>query len=441
MNTSVEKREFKIERYGLEAVPKELRQTKWYEYASLQAAFAVNAGNFLVPAFAVLQGGLSVMSAIVSTTIGATLAFWLVSFLSLPGAQHGIPAQFAIRSILGIKGTQWVSSPIRSITSLYWFSVQVIGGAYVVQEVVVHSFGWYVPFALITLLLSSIMILLSLIGFDAVKSVTRKFFPVLLIGQVVMIILFVQSDAFTTTDLSSSTSSSFLTMSFFASLAFMQYVSGVSAASDMTRYAKSTKHGFYGVLVGNVWGFLVTAVLGAFSAVLFQHVNPYVAAMSLTTSKWLIAFILLCTLLSMISINLSNAYTGSLSLLNSFPALGRIKAALLFGVFALILSMLPQLVNEAKTYIALLGAFIIPLSAVIVTDFLWIKKKQIDLISLTQKNRSMNKIAFFHLFIGIILYFTIPESISPGFMTFLFISLSYGLSYRWLTKQKNNANV
>ncbi|MBM7704140.1 purine-cytosine permease family protein [Metabacillus iocasae] len=433
MNTTIEKKQFKIERYGLEAVPKELRQTKWYEYASLQAAFAVNAGNFLVPAFAVLQGGLSITAAIISTTIGAALAFLLVSFLSIPGAQHGIPAQYAMRSILGVQGAQWISSPIRSLTSLYWFSVQVIGGAYVIQEVVLSSFRIHIPFPAITLVLSSLMIVLSLIGFDAVKSVTKKLFPVLFIGQTVMLVLFIRSEPIVSTSQTTDTSSSFFTMIFFASLAFMQYVSGVSASSDMTRYAKSIKHGFYGVLIGNVWGFFVTAILGAFSAGLFQHVNPYVAAMSLTNSKWVIFFILLCTLLSMISINLSNAYTGGLSLLNSFPALGRVKASLLFGAFALMLSMLPQLVNEAKTYIALLGAFIVPLSSVIVADFLLIKKMRFR-AAFSKEQHRFHIPALVHLLAGVIVYFLIPEAFSPGFITFLFVFISYGVFHPFLTK-------
>lgn len=67
----------KMERFGLEAVPKELRSTSWFDYFLIQLSFSVNAGNFLLPALAVMEGGLSVMQAAVSTIIGAAFAFYL----------------------------------------------------------------------------------------------------------------------------------------------------------------------------------------------------------------------------------------------------------------------------------------------------------------------------------------------------------------------------
>lgn len=97
----------KMERFGLEAVPKELRSTSWFDYFLIQLSFSVNAGNFLLPALAVMEGGLSVMQAAVSTVIGAALAFLFVSLLSLPGSVHGIPAQYAMRSYIGVSGARF----------------------------------------------------------------------------------------------------------------------------------------------------------------------------------------------------------------------------------------------------------------------------------------------------------------------------------------------
>lgn len=179
----------RIERFGLEAIPLELRQTKWYEYSIIQIAFSVNAGNFLVPAFAVIQGGLSFGAAFVSTVLGAMLAFLFVSYLSLPGANQGIPAQFAIRSIIGVKGARFISSPIRTITSLYWFAVQTIGGTLVIQYILEKSFSIAPSFSVIAFFLAATMSLLALIGFQAVKNATKYFMPILLIGQLLMIYL------------------------------------------------------------------------------------------------------------------------------------------------------------------------------------------------------------------------------------------------------------
>ena len=118
MNTS------KFERYGLEPVPLSLKQSSWKEYAIITFAFSVNAGNFLVPTLAVTQGNLSWQAAFLAVWIGALLAFLLVSALSIPGALYGLPGQYIVRAFTGSWLATKIASPIRVITSLYWFSVQ-----------------------------------------------------------------------------------------------------------------------------------------------------------------------------------------------------------------------------------------------------------------------------------------------------------------------------
>jgi purine-cytosine permease-like protein len=424
-----------IERFGLEAVPKELRTTRWFDYLYIQLAFSVNAGNFLVPAMAVLEGGLPFFYAVLSTVIGATAAFFFVSWLSIPGATYGIPAQYAIRSIIGIKGAKYISSPIRTITSLYWFAVQTIGGTFVLKELFQRLFQISIPFIAIAIILSSLMAILALIGFDAIKKATKYFIPFLLLGQgIILYLLLTRSGNETNQVLLNNigtpepvSSSSFF---FFAGLAFVQYVSGVTSSSDIARYSKSTNHSIYGLFIGNVVGFIMTAILGAYTAAVFGHHNPFVSATHLTDSSLLIISITLCALVSMISINMSNAYTGGFSLLNSLPNLGRIKSAIAFGILGISLSCFPNLVSEAKQYITLLGAFVIPLSAVIITDFILFKKSKIevnDLENIFDKKFQLNKTAFLTISLGIIIYFFISIFLSPGIFTFIITSGLYYL--------------
>ena len=414
----------RIERFGLDAVPQELRKTRWYEYMIIQVAFSVNVGNFLVPALAVIQGGLSFYAALLSTIFGATLAFLFVSYLSLPGAERGIPSQFAIRSIIGIKGSRYISSPIRTITSLYWFSVQTIGGTLVIQFILERTFQLSLPFYIIAMLLALIMSGLALVGFDAVKKATKYFMPWLILGQLVMLYLLLTKGTGMGMADHIEGGWNLPVMVFFASLAFVQYVSGVSSSSDVTRYAITSRQGFWGLYSGNVLGFILTAFFGAYTASLTGALNPFIATSEMTNSGILTAIILGSAILSMISINLSNAYTGGFSLLNSLPQLGRVKSSLLFGAAGILLSLSPALVEEAKFYISFIGAFVIPLSAVIITDFLFIKRKHIEV---REGLSSYNKIAFICIGTGIALYLLLPENSSPGFLAFLFTGSLYFL--------------
>lgn len=430
-----------IERLGLESVPQNLKTTTWFEYFIIQLAFSVNSGNFLVPALAVMEGGLSMFWAILSTLIGGTLSFFFVSVLSLPGARYGLPAQYVIRSMIGTRLSRLIASPVRSLTSLYWFSVQTIGGTLVVLSLLKKAVGVEFPLIPIAVSLALIMTILALIGFEAVKKAAKLFMPFLLIGQAAILIIFINTSANEsgTNILFSGGGFSLGAFVFFASLAFVQYVSGVSASSDITRYAKSGKQGFWGLFAGNVFGFFMTALLGTFSAALFNNLNPFVAATEQTGSVLLTILIGICAMVSMISINLSNAYTGGFSLLNAIPSLGRVKSALVFGAAGIILSCFPALVNNAKDYISLLGAFVIPLSAVIVADFLYIKKARIpdkDLERLASGTFQYNQKAIYTLSAALVIYFLIPEGWSPGFISFLLTFMMYGLISKQSSKNK-----
>jgi len=421
-----------VETIGLEAVPQSQQNTPWFRYMFIQIAISANAGNFLIPALAVLKGNLSFPAAVIATSLGAIFGFVFVSLLSYPGSVYGIPAQYAIRTMLGVKGARYLSSPIRSITSLYWFSVQTIGGTYVIQQLLVRLTGDEYPFLLFSIPLSILMVVLAIIGFEAVKRATTYFLPLLLLGEGTMLYLY-----FTTNESSRSlftlptneSHGSIGMMVFFASLAFVQYVSGVSASADMTRYAKTPKQGAVGLFLGNTFGFFITAILGCASAYLYQDSNPYVSSSSITDSPLFLTIITLTAIISMLSINLSNAYTGGYSLLNTFSSLSRIQSAVIFGVLGVILSSVPTLVTHAEKFVSALGGLIIPISAVIVVDFIFIKKRQLSEESLfrLQEKGALYRVPLLTVLGGSMIYFMIPESYSPGFITFFVIGILYYL--------------
>ncbi|MDP4550926.1 cytosine permease [Alkalihalobacillus macyae] len=423
-----------IERYGLESVPEKLRTTSWYEYAMIQMTVSVNAGNFLVPALAVLEGGLSFIWAVLSTILGATIAFLFVSYLSFPGARRGIPSQYAVRSFVGIKGAQYFASPVRTITSLYWFAVQTIGGTYMVVELMKRAFNFQLQFLPTALFLAAVMAALALVGFDAVKKATKYFLPLLFAGGVAMFFVYF------TTSVEGNHYSSILSMNeqpdlssflFFSSLAFVQYVSGVSSSSDMARYAKSTGHAFWGIFSGNTIGFTLTALLGAYTAAVAGTWNPFLITSQQTNSTLLLILIFASALCSMIMINISNAYTGGYSLLNTFPSLGRVRSALLLGCAAILLSSFPEFVDQAETFISFLGAFVIPLSAVIISDFIVVKKGRFTtemLQELSERTNTLNRPGFVAIGSGLLLYLLLPTAYSPGFLSFIVTSIVYLVS-------------
>ncbi|KAA0562268.1 hypothetical protein F0342_17785 [Bacillus sp. CH30_1T] len=271
------------------------------------------------------------------------------------------------------------------------------------------------------------MTLLALIGFEAVKKATKLFIPILVIGQGIILYLFLTEGADSlTTPNQDQEPFSIGTFLFYSSLVFVQYISGVSASSDITCYSKSDRHGFWGLYSGNVVGFMMTALLGGLSASLFKDLNPFVAASQLTDSSLLLLVITACAMVSMISINLSNAYTGGYSLLNALPSLSRIQSALLFSIVGIILSSFPQLVYNAQEYISYLGILIIPISAIVVADYLVIRRGRISesaLVRLASGGANFNRESLYVLVFGMVVYLVIPNGWSPGFSCFIMTSI------------------
>ncbi|WP_243449936.1 cytosine permease [Neobacillus terrae] len=126
-------------------------------------------------------------------------------------------------------------------------------------------------------------------------------------------------------------------------------------------------------------------------------------------------------------------------MLNTFHRLGRVKSSLIFGVAAIILSGFPELVNGAQKYISYLGTFIIPLSAVIVVDYLAIKKAALtdnDLIAITSSSFHINKNALSAIILGACFFILIPKNLSPGFLSFLLTSGFYFAMFHFIKTKK-----
>ncbi|AYC29846.1 purine-cytosine permease family protein [Paenisporosarcina cavernae] len=418
-----------LEKLGLEAVTSDLKTSSWSNYAIIQFAFSVNAGNLLIPALAVLEGHMTWPIAFLSVLSGALLAFLFVSLMSHPGAVYGFPAQYVIRSLIGQWLTRKIASPVRTITSLYWFGVQTIGGAYIIQQAAT-MYDVTIPFVPVGLVLATIMAILALIGYDAIKKVTRTLFPLLILSQIVMIYLLV--NRISEMDVSPSSSFSFGHFLMFSSLAFVQYVSGVSASSDMTRYAKTPKHGAFGMYIGNAIGYVIVAFIGTLSAAIFQTTNVY-AALGNELSRLPGLLLLFSGILAMISINVGNAYTGGYSLLNTFSKLTRIQSAMIFGLAGIVISCFPQFSEYASTYIGYIGAGVVPLSAIIVVDYVWILQMKISTLRWEEVFRGgfqWNGHAFWCFFFGTILYLLIPNEAAPGFISFSLTGIVYFLLHR-----------
>ena len=83
-----------------------------------------------------------------------------------------------------------------------------------------------------------------------------------------------------------------------------------------------------------------------------------------------------------IAANITNVYTAGLSLVNTMPLLGRVRATALAAAGAVALSAFPDFVNQAQNWVTHLGNVAAPLTGVVLADYVVRKRQRIDVKAL-----------------------------------------------------------
>jgi cytosine/uracil/thiamine/allantoin permease len=161
---------------------------------------------------------------------------------------------------------------------------------------------------------------------------------------------------------------------------------------------------------------VVDTFVGGYAAAATGETNPFVAVADLTGSNALLALLLVAIVVQGISVNIGNVYTAGLSLVNSVPALGRLRATVVVAAAAVGLSAAPAVIDSAQRWIVHLGNVAAPLAGVMLVDYLVVKRRRIQVSALFDPNgpyrylNGVNVAAFAAVAAGVGLYYALPHS-------------------------------
>ena len=140
------------------------------------------------------------------------------------------------------------------------------------------------------------------------------------------------------------------------------------------------------------------------------------------------------------TINVLNLYSGGLSLSNMFERLGRFWTTLIASVFGVALCGVPDVLNFFR-YVTLFGNVFSPVAGVLVFDYLFVRRMQIDVAALyDSKGRyrywgGFNPIAVAWTAIGfLICTYAIPTAWIPALLTLLITGVGYLLTV-WIMRR------
>ena len=410
-----------VEEFGVEPIPAELRTVGWRDLFAINFTFFLNPVMYLLGAFAVVDGGLPLPWAIAAVVVGQAFAYAALVVIAQPGVDYGLPGQVAMRATLGFWGSRLLSSPYRVIAATYWFAAQALTGALGIQALVKAMPGHHhVPLVPVALGLAAVHAVLAVLGFDVMRWLLRVVLPVSLAFTAVLVGLYLASDDpdFAAGHVFSSPDQH-LTWTGFAT--YVTVMAGASLTlvgniADFCRYTPTRRDMRIGLFSSAIIASVITTFVGGYAAVATGETNPFVAVADLTSSTGLLVVLALAIVVQGIAANITNVYTGGLSLVNTVPALGRVVATVLVGVAAVTVSGFPDFVNHAQNWITHLGNVAAPLTGVVLADYVVRRHCRIDVGALFDPNgryrflHGVNVEAVLAVAAAVAVYYAVPQS-------------------------------
>lgn len=410
-----------VESYGIEPIPPELRTVGWRDLFAINFTFFLNPVMMVLGALAVLQGGLPLMWAIAAMMLGQALAFAGLVVVARPGVDDGLPGQVAMRATFGLLGARALTSPYRVVAATYWFAAQALTAALGVQAIAAGLGADRPPLVPTALCFALLQAGLAVLGFDVMRWLLRVVLPLSLLGAGLLVALFLTTDspafAFDRVVESPEQHATWVGFATFVTVMCGSSLTFVTNVADFCRYTPTRRDMQIGLFTSAVLSAFVTTFIGGYAAIASGDSNPFVAAASLTSNELVLVLLLAVIVVQTLAANLTNVYTAGMSLVNSLPRLGRMRATVIAGAAAVILSAFPSFIEEAQSWITHLGNVAAPITGVVLADYVVVRRGGIDVAGLFERRGSyayqagVNLVAVAAVAVGVAAYYAVPAEL------------------------------
>lgn len=255
-----------------------------------------------------LGSGLSLGNLVLAILLGYAQICVFMIFMGMLGCDTGLPTALMASSALGEKGAKYIISAILAISCIGWFGIQaaVCGASF--SSMLGDMTGVMIPLWLSSVLWGMIMLLTACFRFSGLKWLNKIAVPLLAIVLAYTLIdTLINGGMSALIDYTPSSPISFVSA---LSATVGSFVVAAAISGDYCRFAKSradvVKSSIAGVLPAGLAILLIGAILAIctgtydISAVLSSSGLPLVGLIALILATW--------------TTNVSNAYSGGLSL-------------------------------------------------------------------------------------------------------------------------------
>jgi NCS1 nucleoside transporter family len=435
-----------VEQYGIEPVPEERQTVGWFDLFSIMFNFLINPGTMMVGGMMVASG-LSFQAAVAAGFFGTVVALVFYLIMATLGADYGLPGLVATRVVYGLRGAKLIPSLLRALVSVYWFAFQTFVGASAIVAVLAKITGITYPLIGVSVIFGLIQACVAVIGFGSLKVLARIALPIKVVLLAYFFVLFAHHDDPNFEParvLSYPGGWTWVLLAGWLNVAISGWLTNIADAADFARYTRSRTQVWLGTIAAGALGALLSTALGAYgaAATLGKVTNPFVLAVQVETSWFALLAVLVFLCVDDWTINVLNLYSGGLSLSNMFERLGRFWTTLIASVLGVALCAVPDVMNYYQ-YVNWFGNIFAPVAGVLVFDYLFVRRMQIDVAALYDPKghyrywRGFNPVAFAWTAIGfLICAYVIPPAWIPALQTVLLTGVGYLLTV-WLMRRAN----
>lgn len=355
-----------VESHGIDAVPVASRTR------TAADLFAMVAGiNICLPMM--LMGGvlvpqLSFFDAVLAGLLGYALAGCFACLAAYPGVDHGLPAAMMTRISLGYPWGTWLASLCSVFSLVGWYAVQAELAGVAADRVMASVTGISAPEVMIAAM-SALNIYFAVMGFGWMQGLASWSVPGLLLLSAWLFVTIALQHPF----MALITKPGDGTMSLLQAMNITvgAQIAGSFTMSDLSRYAKSHRSVWLGVLLGisPVSAFMMA--LGALSRLASGDWNPVLGVESLGLGVPAMLLIIFATWTT----NDKNLYSGGLALTNLFPGLARWRLTLALGVVGTVLGCF-RLTRFFTQWLIVLGIVFAPLLGIVLADYFIVRRRR-----------------------------------------------------------------
>ncbi|NLI93888.1 MAG: putative hydroxymethylpyrimidine transporter CytX [Peptococcaceae bacterium] len=313
-----------------------------------------------------LLAPLGFVKGIEAILLGHLIGVIILGLTGIIGTQKNISSIFSTRISFGIFGS-YGFSVLNILQLLGWTAVMIIGAARSVNEVSKMLWGfdqqnlWSVAIGL--------LICIWIAG--GIKKLNK--INLLAVGLLFILTIVLSAIIFRDTTFIYRAGEGGLSFGAAVELSVIMPLSWLPLISDYTRYAKSSKAGFWGSVGGYFIGSSWMYIIGLAAAIYAGNPDPSTILVAANLGMAALGIVILST----VTTTFLDAYSAGVSLSNISSGFNEKTSAMIMTVIGTVIAMVTP-IEQYENFLYAIGSVFAPLFAILLADYYILKNKNID---------------------------------------------------------------